>query len=253
MRLLAFILITISLTAGAIAATTAYVPRLDAAARAVEAGDTVTLGAPAGRTETADGAGEAAASPIVKGGVALTPELVERLRTAGVTRVRVKEFSFARWPLAWLFGLSVVGLLAGAALVRVDRARRVAAERASTTEEGVQVQSPAGAIAAIRAELSSLHTALAETTDPHQRQHLVTERAGDIQGTHIDSFLAARDRLIGRHGLAGFAQIMDRFSAMERQINRAWSAAADGVVEESADCIGQALRLVDDVEAAMRR
>lgn len=253
MRLIAFLIIAVSLTVGAVAATTAYVPRLNQVAPAVEAGATITLAAPAGARSPEDDSVDAAPEPIAASGTVLTPELLGTLREAGVERIRVKEFAFARWTLAWVFGLSVVGLLAGAGMVRFDRRRRLAAQAAEPAGAEGAATSPEAAIASIRNELAALQGQLAHPADANQRQHMATERLGDIQGTHIDAFLAARERLIGRHGLSGFARIMDRFSAVERQINRGWSAAADGVLEETEACIAQAIELVGEVEAVMRR
>ena len=53
----------------------------------------------------------------------------------------------------------------------------------------------------------------------------------------MTEFVEARSPLIAQLGLAGFAEVMDRWAAAERQINRAWSAAADGVYEEVVDCL----------------
>ena len=41
--------------------------------------------------------------PLVAAGAELTPEVQARLRSAGVRRVRVKEFDVGRWQHAWLF------------------------------------------------------------------------------------------------------------------------------------------------------
>ena len=40
--------------------------------------------------------------------------------------------------------------------------------------------------------------------------------------------------------------IMDRFAAAERQINRAWSAAADGVYAEAETCLTTAVDRLDE-------
>ncbi|MEX2401503.1 MAG: hypothetical protein WD423_12090 [Rhodothermales bacterium] len=42
-----------------------------------------------------------------------------------------------------------------------------------------------------------------------------------------------RSRLIARLAVARYARLMDRFAACERQIKRAWSAAADDNLEEA--------------------
>jgi hypothetical protein len=81
----------------------------------------------------------------------------------------------------------------------------------------------------------------------------VTEEIGELQATHIDTILQSRERIIAAGGLGGFAAFMSAFSVMERQINRAWSAAADDAPDEVADCIARALALIDDVEKLLPR
>ena len=62
----------------------------------------------------------------------------------------------------------------------------------------------------------------------------------------MPAFAAGRAELINRMGLAAYAQLMDRFAATERQINRAWSAAADGVEAEVNDCLATAAILLEE-------
>ncbi len=48
----------------------------------------------------------------------------------------------------------------------------------------------------------------------------------------ISNFVEARHTLIHTYGLRQYAQLMTDFSIAERNINRAWSASADGYVDE---------------------
>lgn len=48
----------------------------------------------------------------------------------------------------------------------------------------------------------------------------------------LAEFVEAREVMIHRFGLHNYASVMDRFAGGERQINRAWSASADGYVDE---------------------
>ena len=45
-------------------------------------------------------------------------------------------------------------------------------------------------------------------------------------------------------GLGGYAELMDGFAAMERQLNRAWSAAADRHLPEALLCLRAAQPMV---------
>jgi hypothetical protein len=55
--------------------------------------------------------------------------------------------------------------------------------------------------------------------------------------TDINSFVEARESMIPRLGMQNYADIMSPFATGERLLNRAWSASADGYVDEVRDCI----------------
>lgn len=293
MKLIAYLLITLSVVAGSLASSTAYLVRLGAAGPETLA--TLRLGSPAGAYDPAiagpafterlgavraelDADGRSAANPLKphtpprvpaatppvvteptgesmlrareavlpvgRTGDRLTPGLVALLNEAGVTSVRVTEFSAARWPHGWLFGLSCVGLLAGAWMVR--RARRLALARAEAA--GPVAPEDATDAPAVFARLSGrLHTLadeLAGTTDEGARLEAIVRHIGRIQRDDVPAFIADRPALVNRLSLAGYAELMDSFAAMERQLNRAWSAAADAHLPESEDCLRNAQPLV---------
>ncbi len=48
----------------------------------------------------------------------------------------------------------------------------------------------------------------------------------------INNFVAARETLIHTFSMQDYANLMTEFSIAERNINRAWSASADGYVDE---------------------
>jgi hypothetical protein len=48
----------------------------------------------------------------------------------------------------------------------------------------------------------------------------------------LAAFAEARESMIHGIGLAEYAAVMDQFARSERSINRAWSASADGYVDE---------------------
>lgn len=53
-------------------------------------------------------------------------------------------------------------------------------------------------------------------------------------------FVEARESMIPRFGLQPYADIMSLFAGGERLINRAWSASADGYVDETWACVTNA-------------
>ncbi len=56
----------------------------------------------------------------------------------------------------------------------------------------------------------------------------------------LREFADAREAIIPQQGLHHYADIMTQFAAGERAINRAWSAAADGYVDEVEICLDRA-------------
>jgi len=164
----------------------------------------------------------------------------------------VKEFSFGRWSGKWLFVLAMLGLLGGAALVRLDNRTRLEAAKAAQAEAPA-AESPAGALAAITDTIDGLRRDLPHMTTDHDREAAIVERLTDVQAVHVPAFVDGRERIISEQGLSGFAELMDRFAAMERQVNRAWSAAADGVYEEAADCLERAWFLAGETRAVLER
>ncbi|NIP97176.1 MAG: hypothetical protein GWO24_28580, partial [Akkermansiaceae bacterium] len=73
--------------------------------------------------------------------------------------------------------------------------------------------------------------------DANQARQEVVASLDELMGTELDAFVDSRSQLINRLGMSGYARLMDRFAAAERQLNRAWSAAADRVLDESVECL----------------
>ena len=48
----------------------------------------------------------------------------------------------------------------------------------------------------------------------------------------IEDFLKARESIIHNYSMESYADLMNHFAAGERYLNRAWSASADGYVDE---------------------
>ncbi len=254
MKLIGFLIIAAGLVLGLAAATTAYLPRLDLPDEQLVG---LTLNGPAGEVRPEGMPPHETGEPMATSGAELTAELLAELRDAGVDRVQVKEFSLARWSGKWFFLLAALGLLAGATLVRLDMRRRLAASQLETDRAPgagpatPTTTTPEATLAAITDAINSLRRDLPHMTTAHDREAAIIERLGEVQAVHVPAFVDGRERLVSKHGMSGYAAIMDRFAAMERQINRAWSAAADAVDEESIDCIERAAALAEQTRAAM--
>lgn len=236
MKLAAFLLITVSLCVGVIGSITAYMPPLGLPDAELVG---LTLNAPAGNTS----ADPRAPKPIGAKGQTLTAELLASLRGAGVERVKVKEFAFGRWPEWWMFAAGCAGLGAGALLVRSMRRKGAPA---ATTKGGGPRLSPERTLEALQAEVDALRARLRATGTEEGRLALILAEISRMQQTHIASFISARPELTARLGMGGYARLMDSFASGERQINRAWSAAADGVETEAIACIDDASALLGE-------
>ena len=57
----------------------------------------------------------------------------------------------------------------------------------------------------------------------------------------LNAFVAARESMIHLYGLQPYAEVMTRFAGSERMLNRAWSASADGYIDEVWKCVEIAL------------
>jgi hypothetical protein len=191
--------------------------------------------------------------PLARKGDKLTPELVQVLhRQAGSEdpRVRhpyvgVQEFSLQRWPGKWVFLAAGLGLLAGAVILR--RTRRQALPVGSAKE---QTELPDAALLGVKQMLDSVRP-IPGNSQEHMRA--IRDRLDEAQRTHLQAFLDARNLLISRLGLAGFAGLMDSYAACERQIFRAWSAAADGYYEEAVACLEMAAELLEETRRKLQQ
>lgn len=243
-KIASFVLVAGGLCAGAVAASTAYLPKLAAIPRPADEtpGAALTLAAPAGRN--------ADDTPVVKAGTALTGEVLDTLAAAEdppVLRVKVKEFGFGRWDLSWLFGLSVLAIGGGAALIRMDARRHVAAMQPGGEGAGARPNRTP------RETLVIAHTRLAELTaagrsgtrgSAADRRHQVIEELDAVRAECFEPFVELRPSIVAALGMGGFARVMDPFAAAERAFNRAWSAAADGYPSESEESLHRGLELL---------
>ena len=241
MRFVAFLLIWISLAVGAVTATSAYlwaVPGADEPGgleffqidRADEKPIYAVLAADAGKDKEG--------KPIAHADTSLTPEVVKKLQAAGVKRVRVKTFKFSRWSYWPLFAAAAIGLVAGSLLSRII-ARRAAVSAEEQTQTGEQL-SPDAALAAVRKVIDGLLEDLQIMTDEERACDIITTRVDEAVRGFVPAITESRDRLVARMGLGAYASFMDLFSAGERSLNRAWSAAADGAAYEAAESLERA-------------
>ncbi len=252
-RIVGNLIIAISLVLGAIAATTAYVPRLTDTDADLQIGPGFAhLNAPAGAVQNTFGEFELDDAgnriPLVETGTELTPQVQSQLRQNGVTRVRIKEFTFQRWELSWLFVLAATGLILGARIVTRAAAKEIVEHEATNQSE--QANNPKHVVQTILEIARSLHEDLPKLSTESEKANVIITRIDRVQKHLSMQIVDSRNVLISQLGLTGFAEFMDAYSRMERALNRAWSAAADGVLDEAFDCISTAVRHGKNVQKA---
>lgn len=268
MKLLGNLLLTVSLVLAMISAATSYVGFVSADSDFSEDGGFARLKAPAGAIANTDAdldglraqydagaisaeaytARRLALAPVMAedlddGGTLLDPERVAELDTASVKTVFMKSFAFGRWRFWWLFLLSAVGLLTGSLMVRKAAQEEIAAAAAESGDTGSKL-SPTAALDGLTESMSGLRRDLDGMQDDPARLAAILDRVSTAQLDYVEPFIEARPLLVGQRGLGGYAELMDRFAAAERQVNRAWSSAADGVLEESVECLANAEELL---------
>lgn len=238
MKLLAALIMTASLVVGLVASVTAYVPTLDS----IDPEDNLTLNAPAGIDP--DDPEKPRIVPVAEEEeVILTAELIEQLRADGEVRVRVKEFAWERWEYRWWFVGAAFFLFVGAMMMRSVTKKAVSAAALATEQTDV---SPPQLLETAHEQLTDLQRELQATAAVDARLDLILKRLDAVHDAQFDPFVGARSTLIGQLGMTGYAQLMDKFAAAERQFNRAWSAAADGVLEEAEECLVNGIELLEE-------
>jgi len=93
----------------------------------------------------------------------------------------------------------------------------------------------------VRTNLQTLEHSLRVALDAVRKLHagMDTIHVYDVHGRidaevapDMGSFADARESMIHGLGLAEYAEVMDHFARGERFLNRAWSASADGYIDE---------------------
>ena len=175
-------------------------------------------------------AAEAAKKERIKAGVAEPEKKI--VRSFGRKEFIAKRTSLIpnKWPTVnWLwYGLSMVCGIAGVVLLRKTsrsaemESERVAEEYSIVTEK----------LAELRQRIGDLKMHI-EKFSPQD----VVEYIDDTCAEPFSEFADARNALVQRFGLHAFAEVMTQFASSERFLNRTWSAAADGYMNEAKDSV----------------
>ena len=74
----------------------------------------------------------------------------------------------------------------------------------------------------------------------------ITARIDEQLADDFREFADGRNLITTEYGLNVFADVMTQFASGERSVNRAWSAAADGYVDESETCLKRGKDLLQE-------
>jgi len=143
--------------------------------------------------------------------------------------VAVEQVETVNWMT---YGVCLVVMLAG--MFQLRMARAAALEDAGEKHESdlvVLQQSLTALIQKVRTF---------ESTSSDEDQLTIHERIDAELMDDIDAFVEARESMIPKLGMQRYADIMSPFANGERLLNRAWSASADGYVDEVRDCVAAA-------------
>ena len=240
MKPLATLLLALALALGLVAASSAYLVALERA-DAELSGLTVNED-----VQVREGEGDGRRRIVAKG-ESLDAERIAALRAGGAKRVRVEEFGFGRWEERWLFLVALLGLACGAFLAR----HAAAASTAGKSEHDRSADSPAALLEKIQGIVDELLASWEARVVYAGDSEYVLEGLAIAIEDHGPAFVAARDQLVARMGLGGYAALMDRFAGAERQLHRGWSAAADGCLEETRACLERARVALGEARAAL--
>lgn len=151
----------------------------------------------------------------------------------------VNEWSaWATIPWPWYLA-SVTVCIIGIVLLRIGKKSAAESSHESTAS-----------LAEIRASLVNLinHTEQLRGQMDEMAPSEMTAFIDDVLAPDFYTFAEGRNAITAEMGLQKFADVMTHFSAGERAINRAWSASADGYIEEATTCVERGVVMLHDAQ-----
>lgn len=146
-----------------------------------------------------------------------------------VSRLEQTDNKWSTVPWVWYAVSMAVGIV-GIVLLRTAT-RQADEDHAQTDAEYSVVRQSLTRVSEIVERLSN---------QPHHDPADVLRCIDDECTEPFAEFAESRQALVKRFGLEVYADAMTEFAAAERYVNRSWSAAADGYVEEVAASLQRA-------------
>lgn len=157
------------------------------------------------------------------------------------TYVPGREWAMIEWPLyctTFLIGALGVVLLRTSSKTAETHSYRVDADMRAMRTALVQI------ITKLRSMIGGRD--LLGVYEVHEK--IDADVAADLA-----AFVDARETLIHLYGLQKYADLMTRFAKAERDINRAWSASADGYVDEVWTCLARAEKQMTNAQTLLKQ
>jgi hypothetical protein len=126
--------------------------------------------------------------------------------------------------IKWLWYIPALALgAAGVAVIRTNEARQSKTEHHVTAK----IETIDNCIGRIVANINKLNSEK-QSINTYEMRHRIDE----LFVNDLEMFVDARESIGHRYGLAAYGEVMSRFAAGERYLNRVWSASADGYIDE---------------------
>jgi len=200
-------------------------------------------------TEATLGRSISAALPVsedvtIPAGKFIDEKVAQQIIESGAETVDVnvvREFSLADWDGKTLFLAGILAMVAGIVIKRGNR-EDAAADGPGATSGPAQMR-------ARLQEMSKTVAGLAGRTEGMDAES-IHEELTPLFSEYGQPFVDDRHVLSGAFGAGRYAAIMGPFSSAERRLNRAWSAAVDGALEEARLQVGAAVPYLEESLAA---
>lgn len=146
---------------------------------------------------------------------------------ACVLRLENEDDKWSTIPWGMYAAGTAIGIV-GVVLIRIDKASRSAASADSESD----FETVRDSLQAVAQRIAGLHDKLDEMTCEDVLKFIDEQCVPPCA-----DFADGRQVLVNRFGTALFAAVMTEFASGERYMNRAWSASADGYVDEVEKCV----------------
>jgi hypothetical protein len=160
-----------------------------------------------------------------------------------VARIEVVD---AKWTTVnWTWYLTAIAIGAvGVVLIRYSKA----VARSTTAEATSHLTSARNALDQSADRIDQLRSRLENLSCEEVIQWIDSQCVPEL-----NSFADHREAITNRFGTKAFSEVMTEFASGERYLNRAWSAAADGYVDEVAQCVATANTFMNHAKEALDR